>query len=155
MNTTTTINLDEQPYGGDTLSSAPAVVVDEDGTTTVVDEDAELGGGLPVRAILNRDGTVTLPLREAVPLTVRSATHGERTQTYDKLTFRRMRGADIRAVTAASDDSRPVVLMARATGISPMVMNALFDRMDGADIMDAQECVQHFFGSGKKTKTRS
>ncbi|WP_323034525.1 phage tail assembly protein [Pararhodobacter sp.] len=149
------INLDDLPNEDAGRDTGPATVIDEDGTVTVVDEDAELGGGLPVRAILNPDGTVTLPLRKPVALTVRSARHGDRTETYDKLSFRGLVGADIRAVSAASEASRLIVLMARATGIREAVMNALFDRMDGGDIMDAQECVQHFFGNGKQTKTRS
>lgn len=149
------INLDDQPHPADAPKTGPITVIDEDGTVTVVDEDADLGGGLPARAIMQPDGTVILPLRKPVALTVRSAQHGDRTETYDKLTFRGLVGADIRAVSAASEASRPIVLIARATGIREAVMNALFDRMSGADIMDAQECVQHFLGSGSKTKTRS
>lgn len=144
----TVVTLDDEAPKG----AAPAAVVDEDaGPAAVVDEDADFEGGLPARAVENGDGTVTLPLRTAVTLTIRSKDRGERQQTFEELKFHRMAGSDMRAIMAASRDAQPVVMLARSTRLRQAVMNALFDRMDAADLSDAAQVCSHFFGSGRTT----
>lgn len=129
--------------GADTVDLDPA---------PVVDEDADLGEALPKRAVANPDGTITLPLRHPVTLRVRSSQGGERTEEYKALTFNRLVGADLRAITSAAPASQPVVLLARSARIREAVMNVLFDKMDGADIADATGVVTHFFDGGQKKR---
>ncbi|MFG1466824.1 hypothetical protein V5F77_28885 [Xanthobacter sp. DSM 24535] len=141
------IDLDEAKTaaGGasDTLDLDPA---------TVVDEDADLGEALPKRAVQNGDGTITLPLRHPVTLRVRSTQGGERTEEHKALTFHRLLGADLRAITSAATASQPVVLLARSARIREAIMNVVYDKMDGADIADATAVVAHFFDDGRKKR---
>lgn len=129
-------------------------VIDEEPGAGVVDEDAELGE-LPARAIRNPDGTITLPLRKPVTLTIRNSRGGERAETHEKLTLRDLTGADFRAIQAASPAAQGIVTLARSTGIREAVMNALYDRMVAADIVDAAACAFSFLGDGAKAKTRA
>lgn len=127
------------------------VVIDED-PGLVVDEEQDLVGGLPARAVRNADGTVTLPLRYPVALTVRSSAGATRTETYAELTFHRLTGADIRALQSASKESQPALLLARSSRTREAVMSAVFDRMDAADIADASLVVESFFGAGRTNR---
>ena len=142
--------LDE---GQETFPADNVAVVDEGplpGGEIVVDEDQDGAGLLPDGAVLNEDGTVTLTLKHPRTLKVRSG--GQvRDKDYGTLTFHRMTGADMRAVSAASKDSSVIVAFARSTRIQQVVMNALFDIMDGADIQAAGEVIEYFFGNGRKT----
>jgi hypothetical protein len=140
-----TIDLDED---GPALPALP--IVDETGVA-IVDEDADLQGSLPARAIRNGDGSITLPLLFPVTLTVRSAQRGTRSEAYASLTLHPLVGADLRAVQAASKESQPVVMLARSARIREGVMNVLFDKMAGRDINDASDIVDSFFGNGRKT----
>ncbi|MEP9350567.1 phage tail assembly protein [Xanthobacter sp. KR7-225] len=142
-----TIDLDETKAGA--AATAPAAVVVDDDPGLVVDEEQDLVGGLPARAVRNGDGTVTLPLRFPVALTVRSSTGATRTESYAELTFHRLTGADIRALQSASKESQPALLLARSSRTREAVMNAVFDRMDAADIADASKVVESFFGAGR------
>ncbi|MDC7787964.1 phage tail assembly protein [Rhodoplanes sp. TEM] len=137
---------------GPVVPAGPDVVVDEDpAAAAVVDEDADESGKLPKRAVRHPDGTIELPLREPRSLQVRSSSRGLREETYDRLTFHRLTGADLRAIAAASKETQPVVMLARSARIRQPIMNALFDAMDAADLADAAECVNCFFGSGPTT----
>jgi hypothetical protein len=140
-----TIDLEED---GPALPALP--IVDETGAA-IVDEDADLQGSLPARAIRNGDGSITLPLLMPVTLTVRSAQRGTRSETYSVLTLHPLVGADLRALQAASKESGAVVMLARSARIREGVMNVLFDKMSGRDITEASEVVESFFGSGRKT----
>ncbi|MCX5497328.1 hypothetical protein OSH11_21705 [Kaistia dalseonensis] len=117
----------------------------------IVDEDADLTSGIPARARRNEGGSITLPLRYPVELTIKSSQGGTRAERYAELTFNRLTGADIRAVQSASKDSQPVVMLARSSRLRPAIMNALFDLMDGGDIADASAIVDSFFGNGRTT----
>lgn len=127
---------------------SPAIAP-EDGLPDVVDEDVEATGRLPPRAAAGADGTVTLPLREPVTLQIRSQARGSRDEVFSELTFSRLTGAHMRQVMAASRETQPIVMLACATRLSQPVMNALFDKMDAADIADAAKICDHFFGSGR------
>lgn len=128
----------------------PAAVVDET-PAAVVDENASSEGTLPAHAIRNDDGSVTLPLRRPQELQIRSASGQVRTERFDVLTFHRLTGADLRAIAAAARDSQGAVMLARSARRREPIMNALFDRMDGADIADAVKVVESFFPSGPST----
>lgn len=134
---------DEKPR-----APAAEVTVDEM-PLAVANEDADLNGGLPRRAVTNEDGSITLPLRQPVTMTIRSNSSGTRTETFDQLTFHRLRGSDIRTIQAASKDRQGEVILARSARISEPVMNVLYDRLDAADIADGAQIVAAFLGSGR------
>lgn len=146
-----TIVLDDEQA---TQPAAAAYVTEEEPGAGVIDEDAQLGD-LPARATRNADGTITLPLRKPVTLTIRNSRGGERSQTFETLTLRDLTGADFRAIQAASPAAQPIVTLARSTGTREAVMNALYDRMAAADIVDAAACAFSFLGDGAKAKTRA
>ena len=108
-------------------------------------EDEEPGKkGLPARAVLNADGTVTLQLVKPVVLTI-SKGGQERSETFAELTFRELTGADLRVVAQEKDDMRRTIMtLARATGTSSVVMNVLFDRMAQRDVAGATEVISYF-----------
>ena len=128
---------------------APDVVEDRDDALSlsgaVVVEDEEPGKkGLPARAVLNADGTVTLQLVKPVVLTI-SKGGQERSETFAELTFRELTGADLRVVAQEKDDMRRTIMtLARATGTSSVVMNVLFDRMAQRDVAGATEVISYF-----------
>lgn len=111
----------------------------------VVVEDEEPGKkGLPARATLNADGTVTLQLVKPVVLTI-SKGGQERSETFSELTFRELTGADLRVVAQEKDDMRRTIMtLARATGTTSVVMNVLFDRMAQRDVAGATEVIGYF-----------
>lgn len=142
-------------------------VIDDDqtGTDTIVDENApvalpgagadvveDIDGGerLPDNAVANADGSVTLTLLYPQTLQIRKNDTVRETK-YDKLTFHRLNGADQRAIMAASNSMLNVVAFSRSTRISQAIMNALFDRMDAADIAAGAQVFNHFLDSGRKT----
>lgn len=122
----------------------------EDGDDGVIDEDANPLDKLPRHAVKNKDGSVTLPLYEEV--TLRTRKNGKvRERVFKDLTFHRLVGADQRAIAAAEDKDMAVVSFARATRMNQAVMNALFDRLDAADIKNAGQVLNHFLSSGPRT----
>lgn len=145
--TETVVEIDDEPAAG----AAGVVVDDEGGAAAIVDEDEDGVVKLPARATRNADGSITLRMRDPKTIQVRSATKGVRSEEYKSLTFHRLAGADLRAITSASAEAQPAVMLARSARIREPIMAALFDLMDGADIADAATCVDSFFGSGRKT----
>lgn len=143
------IDLDEDNAAG---------VVDEDAKVAataelpadVVDEDVDPLDRLPPHAVTNADGTVTLPLKFPCDLQIRK--DGKvRSDHYDKLTFHRLTGADFRAISAVSEEMQTVVAIGRSARMSQAVMNALFDKMDAADIAAAGQVLNSFFATGRRT----
>ncbi|ABS69709.1 hypothetical protein Xaut_4488 [Xanthobacter versatilis] len=146
------VDIDEtKPTSAATASTSTTALdlVEEAGPSVVVDEDADLAGGLPPRAVTNADGSITLPLRHPVTLQIKSSSGGVRSETYDKLTFNRFVGADLRAIQSTAKDSQGTVILARSARIREAVMAVLYDRMDGADIMDAIKIAEVFLGGGR------
>lgn len=147
------IDLDEDQGGVGTVTSSGTStdVIDEGGTKAVIiDEDGDETDKLPARAIRNDDGSVTLPLIEPVTITTRK--DGKvRERTFESLTFFRLKGADIQAIAAASKENDTVVTFARSTRTMQAVMNAVFDKMDAADIVDGGKVINHFLTSGRRT----
>lgn len=119
----------------------------------IIDEDINPLDKLPDHAVPNDDGSVTLML--AYPKTLATRKDGKvKEREFRELTFHRLNGADQRAIAAASDDMQSVVAFARSTRINQAVMNALFDRMDAADISDGGRVLNHFLTSGSKAQKR-
>ncbi|MBN9232772.1 MULTISPECIES: hypothetical protein [Phyllobacteriaceae] len=149
------IDLDEDQADS---AAAAETVVDEDGPVPadaetdadVVDEDIDPLDRLPPHAKKNQDGSVTLPLKFPRDLQIRK--NGKvRTDRYERLVFHRLNGADQRAIAAAKEDDMSVVAFARSTRISQAIMNALFDKMDGADIAAGGQVLNSFFATGRTT----
>lgn len=151
---TTVINLDDGETREMIGITSGSVIVDELAGVTaaagVVDEDADLGD-LPKRAVRNGDGSVTLTLRFPVTITIRSAQHGSRQETYPALTFHRLTGADLRAIHAASEAAKEAVALARSTRIREQLMAGIYDLADAADLADASTVITSFLPSGRKT----
>ncbi|SIQ23835.1 hypothetical protein SAMN05880590_102736 [Rhizobium sp. RU35A] len=146
------IDLDEDALAPVTDTAAADVVIAEDDASTeaVIDEDGALLDKLPARAVENDDGSVTLPL--AYPKTLRTRKNGqERERVFDALTFHRLSGKDQRIIGGASPEMQAVVAFAQSTRINQAVMNALYDKLDLADITDAGRVLNHFLTSGPKT----
>ncbi|NSL22367.1 hypothetical protein [Agrobacterium tumefaciens] len=151
--TNITIDLDEDEPSGEVLSSTETVINEDAGSNVaddIIDEDASADSKLPKRARPNANGSVTLPLFEKVTLTTRK--DGKvRDRVFTELVFHRFRGADLRAIQATSDAKASIVTFSRSTRISEMVMDKLFDKMDGVDIADGGRIIETFLTSGPKT----
>lgn len=147
------IDLDEDAKNDEVVSSTESVI-DEDTDASlpddIIDEDAEADSKLPKRARPNANGSVTLPLFENVTL-ITKKDGNVRERVFTELVFNRFNGADLRAIQATSDAKASVVMFSRSTRISEMVMDKLFDKMDGVDIADGHRIVMSFLTSGTKT----
>lgn len=148
-----TIELDEDAPSSEVVSSTETVINEDAGSDfadDIIDEDASADSKLPKRARPNANGSVTLPLFENVTLTTRK--DGKvRDRVFTELVFHRFNGADLRAIQATSDAKASVVMFSRSTRISEMVMDKLFDKMDGVDVADGHRIVMSFLTSGTKT----
>ncbi|QXZ71871.1 hypothetical protein [Agrobacterium sp. S7/73] len=153
MSTTLKVDLDEDAPNDDVVSKTETVINEDAGTLVdddIIDEDASADSKLPKRARPNANGSVTLPLFEKVTLTTRK--DGKvRDRVFTELVFHRFNGADLRAIQATSDAKASVVMFSRSTRISEMVMDKLFDKMDGVDVADGHRIVMSFLTSGTKT----
>lgn len=130
------------------LDEAAAAAVVDDGVVTIADGDE----ALPKGAKLLADGSVELTLEYPVVLRTREAKSGQiAEQVYDKLVMHRLTGADMRAIGAASDDTRALVAVGKSARIRDSLVRHVFDRMDGADARAASEVVGYFLDSGRKT----
>ena len=129
--------------------AAPEARADVD---TLVEDGAP---ELPQRATRMADGSIRLAFRETVTLRYRtSADAPVKEEPYTELRFHRLKGEDMRAIQAASPESRSVVAIARSARVREGLMHRLFDRMDGEDVTAAGEVVAHFLGSGRRTTGR-
>lgn len=116
----------------------------------VVNADASDLDQLPECAVVNGDGSVTLPLFEEIELNVKK--DGQiSTERYSSLTFHRLNGAAMRAIGSTSDDRKAAVTFARSCRIADVVMFKIFDEMDMADIANAGRIINYFLTSGRKT----
>lgn len=107
---------------------------------------------LPKGAVRQPDGSVVLAF--AYPCAIkyrRRSDQATREETLEQLHLHRLTGADMRAVTAASQDKMIVVAIARSARISEQKMGLFYDRMDAADAAAAMEIVSAFLGNGRKT----
>jgi hypothetical protein len=148
---------DIMPQGGagddddiliDTTEGAadPAVpVLAEDGT-----EQA-----LPKGAVRQDDGSVLFTLQYPCAIRYRRRSDGAtREEQLSELHLRRLTGADMRKISAASPDMMTVVAVAcsaRMPDAQQHKMKLFFDAMDAADAAAAMEIVSGFLGTGRPT----
>ena len=110
------------------------------------DEEEDLKELLPKRAVINEDGSVTLPLVESASITIRKDGQ-ERKETFGALTFHRLKGIDLRLVTLEPTEmKRTIMALARSTRMSAARMNALFDNLDQRDVQGATDIIAYFQG---------
>ncbi len=128
-----------------------AVVVEETGSKAViVDEDAGDTDKLPEHAVVNADGSITLPLFR--PVTITTKKDGKiREREFSSLTFQRLTGADMQAIAVAPKEKETAVVFARSTKTMQALMDAIFAKLDMADIADGGRVLNHFLTSGRKT----
>lgn len=159
---TIAIDVDDADFDELEIAGSTETIIDEDGPITqagtddadIVDEDLDPEDELPKHAVLNRDGSVSLPLH--YPVTIKSRKNGDVKETeYTELRFHRMTGADQRAIAAASEEAQAVVSFGRSTRINQAIMNALFDKMDTSDVYAGARVIGNFLTSGRKTGPRS
>jgi hypothetical protein len=126
---------------------APAPAAD----VAMVAEDGE-DAALPRGAKQLADGGIELALRYPVTLKYQLGAGGPiHEETFERFTFHRLLGADMRAIAAAEGDSRAIVSIAKSARIGAGLMHRLYDRMDAADVVACADVVQHFLGAGRKT----
>lgn len=136
------VDLTEGAGATEQAAAEDVVVVTEDGGEVP----------LPKRAAPQNDGSIVLPLLYPVKLRFKRPSSDEvREESFDQLHFRRMTGADMRAISAATAGAGPMVTLARSARIPEAKFSPIFDRMDAADIDDAFAVVSRFLGTGRKT----
>ncbi len=144
------LNEDEDTRTGTTIVNEDRPIALPSSNPDVVNEDADPLDKLPDHAVKNDDGSVTLRLFYPKKLTTMK--NGQvREREFNELTFHRLAGADQRAIGAASDGMMNIVALARSARLNQAVMNALYDKMDAADINDAGRVLSHFLTNGPKT----
>lgn len=146
------IDLDEDAGGApvELNDASSGDIIEHDGKSDIIDADGDPRDKLPDRARKNSDGSVTLPLLYPQTLTLRK--DGKvKEENYAELRFYRLRGEDQMAMANTSEDKQVVVAFARSTRTREMVMEALFKKMDLADIADGGRVLNHFLTSGPTT----
>lgn len=158
---TVDIDMDERDAEVYGIGGQTGDIVDEDDPVAapltidhdageIVDEDTDPADRLPKNARKNADGSVTVTLQ--FPRKVISKKDGKvREREFSEIVMHRLNGADQRAIAGVSEDLMPVISFARATRLPQAVMNALFDKLDMADIAAMGQVINHFLGSGQKT----
>lgn len=107
---------------------------------------------LPPGAVRQEDGSVVFALQYPCAITYRRQSDGaKREEELKQLHLHRLTGADMRAITAASQEKMTAVALARSARMNEAKMALFFDRMDGADAAAAMEIVSGFLGTGRKT----
>lgn len=121
-------------------TGSAAVIVEDEGS-----EEANRAE-LPARALLNDDGSITLALVKPIALRIKASNTGkEREETYRELVFHELTGLDLRLAAQESDDmKRTIVTMARATRMTTVRMNVLFDRLSQRDVKGATDIIAYF-----------
>ena len=121
---------------------------DETTSTTIrpaVDVDDDDDKILPKGCEVNGDGSVTVKFTYPVDITIK-ANGATRSEPYDRLTFHRLRGADLAAMRSTAPEHQSLVLMSRSTRIRHPIMAALYAKMDGADIARCDKVLSSFLG---------
>lgn len=93
---------------------------------------------LPDGASVQPDGSVLLHLAYPVQLAFRAAGDaGAKAEAIDRLSFRRLTGADVGKITAAADARATMVALGCALGWTPARVALLMERIDAADMTAA------------------
>lgn len=108
---------------------------------------------LPAGAVRQDDGSVIYTLRHPCVIRYRGTSSGAvREEATTALHLHRLTGADMRAITAASQDMMIVVAIGRSARMENHGrMKLIFDAMDAQDAATAGEIVGSFLGTGRKT----
>lgn len=110
----------------------------------VVGDNAARAPQQSKNVVENANGSKTLPLK--FPVTVKLRRDGKEVEeAYKELTFRRMNGADLRAISGIKDEG---VLIARVFTRLTGIPDSVFDALDAEDILGATEIVNGFFPDG-------
>ena len=98
---------------------------------------------LPERAELQPDGSVMLRFEAPAAITYRVPGAGDvaRTETFDHLVLRRLKGAQIRRVMTAAGSRAADLTLALCTGISEAKLKLLYPAMEAADLVAARQVV--------------
>ena len=110
--------------------------------TKVVAEMVGFGEGLPEQAVKNADGSIDLPLLFPVELDDGPA---------PALKFHRLTGGDLDALKRTTGVQTLLTLLSRALKKPLKEIDALFDGMDGADVVAAQRVAGFLSGNGRLT----
>ena len=139
---------DDAPATGAQAVASTAPVSTDD--PIVVDEDTD--DKLPKRAVVNEDGSITLPLLTPLTLTWRKA-GVDQPETVSSVTLRRLNGKDLRVIMSSSGEAHMLKLTEASVRAqyTSVKWAAIYDRMDGADAMDVFLVAQRFLTSGPKT----
>lgn len=146
------IDLDEDEGKAPVNATSDETIVVEDtgSKADIVDEDAGDTDKLPEHAIVNDNGTITLPLFK--PVTITTKKDGKiREREFAVLTFHRLTGADMQAIAVAPKEKETAVVFARSTKTMQALMDAIFAKLDMVDIADGGRVLNHFLTSGRKT----
>lgn len=117
----------------------------------VVDEGGDGAAVLPEEATANVDGSVTLRLKYPRTIGIKRQGTGEVvSEVFEKLTFHRLTGADLAAISAAAPAAVTRVAFQRSLhGVKAPVVNALVDRMDAYDVENGGRVIESFLPSGR------
>ena len=120
-----------------------------------VDDAGEDDEKLPDRAVVNDDGSITLPLLQPVTLTWRRA-GVDTSETVSSVTLRRLNGKDVREIMGSTGATFTMKITGAAVRAQYNTLQwaAIYDRMDGADAMDVFLVAQRFLQSGPQTPGR-
>ncbi len=139
LDTDTVVDLDT---ADDTASTTASTTSSTRPTVDVDDDDDKI---LPRGCELNGDGSVTVKFTYPVSITIK-ANGATRSEDYDRLTFHRLRGADLAAMRSTAPEHQTLVLLSRSARIRHPIMAALYAKMDGADIARCDKVLGTFLG---------
>ncbi|PCI03847.1 MAG: hypothetical protein COB78_05690 [Hyphomicrobiales bacterium] len=142
------INLDDEIIVDEDTKTVTPLTIDTD----VVDEDLDIDpkDRLPSRAILNADGSVTLPLKYSVPMKTKK--NGKiKTRLFSTLNLHRLNGVDRRVIGSASDEMMSATALARMARLNQAVANRLDELMDISDTNAVGQVLANFTSTGLKT----
>lgn len=95
---------------------------------------------LPERATLNPDGTVTLTFETAAAIVYRPVGGGDpRTESFDHLVLRRLKGAQLRKIIDAKAARGPDLALALSSGVSEAKLKLLYKVMEASDLVAARQ----------------
>lgn len=112
-----------------------------DEADVIVLDDSASDVALPAGAEKLPNGLIVLKLKFPVAVRTRATTSAEVvSEKFTQLTFRRMKGPDMRKVMAAKG-RMSIVAITRSANLTPARAALLYDRMDASDISAASEIV--------------
>ncbi len=146
----TSIVVDLTEPADPTAAAAPA-----ESDVVVIPAEVPDDERLPARAVLQPDGSVILTLR--YPVTLRFSQAGStappREEHYAELRMYRLSGGAMRAVMSAGQNHTVTTGIAKSCRMAQFKFDALFDRMDGADVAAAAQVFSFFLYGGAPTAT--